>query len=272
MAKVKASVEEFRLPGPTELNEPPDDLLSYCMFIYGEKGIGKTSLAAQFPDAVVGMLEPGRRNLRIRQVNLNKGWEHVKKFTKACCKDRTVKTVVYDTVDRLYDCCFNSVCYNAGVTHPNDANDFGKTWKAIKDEFENLLADVQFAGKGIVLLSHSKWKEIEIRDGEKKELLCPTLSESPWNTVKAITDYAFYYGYHKNKRAMYLRGHADLWCACGSKEHFLSSKTKKPLRTIYLGEDPELAFSSLEKAFHNQVADISELELAAPKAKAKAKA
>ena len=63
---------ESRLPGPDELNLPPENFLDYCSVIYGLKGIGKTSLIASIsPNSVVFMFEPRRRNLKIRMVQLD---------------------------------------------------------------------------------------------------------------------------------------------------------------------------------------------------------
>ena len=269
--KTKPTPTEYRLPGPDEMNEPPDNMLSYAMLIFGEKGIGKTSLCAQFPNSIVGMLEPRRKNLRIRMVDLSPGWELVQKFTKSAIKDPTIETICYDTADRLYEMALNYICECKGVDHPSKMNDYGATWKEIKDAFEGLLATVQNSGKGLVLTSHAKWKEAELRNGEKLQILCPTLSDSPWTIIKAVVDYAFYYGYHGNKRALFLRGHEDLWCACGSEDRFLDPDGK-PVRTILLGETPRLAFETLDRSFGNLVWDVDhettgEAPLASPQKK-----
>ena len=281
MKATKTKTSGYKLPGPNDLNEPPEKLLSYCMLIFGEKGIGKTSLCASFPNSVVGMLEPRRRNLRIRMEDLSPGWERVLEFTYAAVEADDVDTICYDTADRLYDSAMAYVCGAKGVDHPNKMNDYGATWKEVKDTFEGLLGIVQNSGKGLVLTSHAKWKEAELRNGEKLQILCPTLSDAPWTIIKAVADFAFYYGYHGNRRALYLRGHEDLWCACGTKEHFCDPNGK-PVRTIYLGrqgadsweEDPELAFQQLDHSFANMVYDLADVDagkVSVPK-KTKAKA
>lgn len=261
MAKAKTST--FVLPGPDDLNEPPENLLSYCIFLFGEKGIGKTSLCANFPNAIVGMLEPRRKNLRIRMVDLTPGWERVEEFVEAAIKDPTVSTICLDTADRLYDSAMDYICQSKGVAHPSKMNDYGATWREIKDLFENTLGKIQNSGKGLVLTSHAKWKETELRNGEKMQILCPTLSDSPWTIVKAVADYAFYYGYYNNKRALFLRGHEDLWCACGSEDRFLDPNGN-PLKTVLLGENPRLAFETFDRAFGNQVWDVSSEEGSSP--------
>lgn len=261
------------LPGPEELNEPPTDILAYCMAIYGEKGWGKTSLASQFPNAIVAMLETRRRNLKIRQVDIpvkakerdEQVWEVLEGFIKAAIKDKTVETVVIDTIDKAYSACLAYNCWLKGIKDPSDLNDYGATWRAIKDQFAETLNRVLYAGKGLVLVSHAHYKELELRTEEKREILCPTCMPAAFQYMKEVADYAFYLGYHQKKRAMYLRGHEDLWCACGTSEHFCDPEGK-PLSTILMGENPKIAFQTLVDAFSNKVWDVN-----APEDRPKAK-
>ena len=46
-----SSPEKVVIPnGPIE---PPSNFLDYCTVLFGAKGVGKTSLAAQFPGSIV---------------------------------------------------------------------------------------------------------------------------------------------------------------------------------------------------------------------------
>lgn len=252
---MKAKKEKsFKLPGPDELNEPPKSILEYCICLFGEKGIGKTSLAAQFPDAVVGMLEPRRRNLRIRMVSLDQDWAYTKEFIQACIEDDSVKTVVIDTIDRAYAQCLAYMCHQKGIKDPSQMNDYGATWREIKDEFEATMNSVLYAEKGLIFISHAQHKDMEMRTGETRALLVPTCSPAAFNYVKAVCDYAFYFGYHGSQRALYLRGHEDLWTGCGSADHFLDPDGN-PVKTILLGENPVDAFDTFIRSFDNKVWD-----------------
>lgn len=257
--KVRSDSGGIVIPGPDEFNEPPDDFLAYTTIIFGEKGIGKTSLMAQFPNCVVAQMEPRRKNLRIRQV-LIETWEEVLDFTAKVKKDSTVDMVGFDTFDRLYELASAYQCNNQGIKDPNEANDFGATWRAITDNVSELLSDLAKAGKNFVFSSHAKWKEVELRNGKKREILVPTMTDSAWKIVKAICDFAFYYGYYDNQRALYLRGHQQLWSACGSSEHFLDPEGR-PVKTILLGENPEEAYSTLLRSFNNEIEGVEDEDL-----------
>jgi len=259
---MKDDLDTLVLPGPDELSEPPDELTAYCMVIYGEKGVGKTSLASRFPKSIVGMLEPRRRNLRIRMVRLDQSekgkalpWAYTKRFIEACIEDGSVETVVIDTVDRAYVKCLESVCRDKGIKDPGELNDYGKTWREIRDEFESTMNSVLYAEKGLVLISHAHYREAELRSGNTMEILVPTCSPAAFNYLKAAADYAFYMGYHGRKRALYIRGHEDLWCSCGSSEHFLDPNDV-PVNTLILGDSPEEAFETMVRSFNNEVYDV----------------
>lgn len=253
MVKLKR-IQEFTLPGPDEINEPPASILEYCVCLFGEKGVGKTSLAAQFPDAIVGMTEPRRRNLRIRMVALDKDWQYLRQFIRACIEDSSVKTVVIDTIDRAYAQCLAHVCHQKGISDPGQMNDYGATWREIKDEFESTMNSILYADKGLIFISHAQHKDMELRTGETRALIVPTCSPAAFNYVKAVADYAFYFGYHGSNRALYLRGHEDLWTGCGSNEHFMDPDGN-PVKTLLLGETPQEAYDTLIRSFKNQVWD-----------------
>jgi hypothetical protein len=133
-------------------------------------------------------------------------------------------------------------------------NDYGATWRAIKDDFESTFNKILFAEKGLVFISHAHLREAEVRTGEKYEFLCPTCSPAAFKYVKAVADYAFYMGYHNRRRAMYLRGHEDLWCACGTSDFFLDPEGNE-VKTILLGENPDAAFDTLLSSFNNKIWD-----------------
>ena len=63
--KASSGVSAIRIPSVDEVNEPSTTLTDYAICLFGEKGVGKTSLAAQFENSLIIMLEPKRRNLRM---------------------------------------------------------------------------------------------------------------------------------------------------------------------------------------------------------------
>jgi hypothetical protein len=250
---------------PDSLNEPPKEIGQYAILIYGEKGIGKTSLAAQFPGAFILQLEPRRRNLRVfqrlikpcsleeLQEDQHTPWEEIKETIRQALEHPKVKTIVIDTVDRAYDACLIHHCFELGIPDPSALNDYGATWRRIKDDFEASISEVLFhpSEKGLIFISHAQLREVESKtETESYEIICPTCAPAAWKTLKAVCDFAFYYGYQKTRRVMYIRGDEFIWGACGSSEHFLSSDGQ-PLKVIPMGNSPEEAFKMFMAGFNN---------------------
>ena len=267
MAKArKIRRKRARVEIPKEFNEPPTQITDYCLCGFGAKGVGKSSLFAQFPDSLTLMLEPKRRNLRIRQVNIEPAgilelacggisetpWETLKEYVLAILDDKSVKTVVVDTVDRAYEACLIHHCFQQGINHPNDANDYGATWHKIKDDFETTMNKLLYADKGLVFISHCHLREIEGRDGMEQWI--PTCSPACWKYLKAVCDFALYYGYSGNDRAITIRGNDLIWSACGTDSNFLT-KNGELINQFSVGKSHTTAFTNLKSAFENNLAD-----------------
>ena len=268
--------KSVKLTIPTEVNVPPENLNEYAICIFGEKGVGKTSLAAQFEDSLVMMLEPKRRNLSIRQVNiepksikeLNEDspeltpWRYVQEYVSAVLDDDSVNTIVIDTVDRAYESCLNHHCYQKGLNHPSDVNDYGATWAAIKGDFEATMNQLLYADMGLIFLSHAHLREVEAHDGMEQWI--PTCSPASWKYLKAVCDFALYYGYDGTDRAITLRNNSLVWSACGTEKNFLR-KDGTPIGQFSTGNSHSEAYENLTKAFRNELEDEEILEPAVKK-------
>lgn len=262
--KVKAKSDLYL---PSKANEPPTNFGDFVTVLYGEKGIGKTSLAAQFPDSLTFMFEPGRRQLRIKQVpQANEpplNWERFVGYVDLLCEQGpgTGKhgsgfySVNIDTIDRCYDCAVDWVCEQQGIGHPGEIKDYGKTWDLIKREFESQLNRLHFSGYGLIFTSHSRIQEIESHSGgESYNLVTPSCKNQAWNYLKAVADFAFYYGYGSNRqRIITLRGSELVWSACGTAEHF-NAKDGRCIAELLVPDDPKQAYEVFMDAFENSVA------------------
>jgi hypothetical protein len=256
---------------PSQENVPPSDISESIVFLYGRKGIGKTSLASQFKNSLTFMFERGRRNLPIRMVpqkdDPKLDWQLFLDYVELAIKSDTVDTLVVDTVDRAYEQCMIYVCKRAGCKHPNDKNDYGKTWQEIKFEFDATLGLIQDSGKGLVLISHETAKPLTKTsrrlEREDAESICqydrmePTCSKQAFETVQEICDYVLYYGYSDEFRTITVRSPNDTcWTSCGISDTFLDPDGN-PVQTFKVGNDPREAYKSLISAHSNELYDIS---------------
>jgi hypothetical protein len=273
----KSGVSKFVLP--TKMNTPPQRLLDSIIVLYGRKGIGKSSLFGQDPKTLTCMFERGRRNLEIFMVpqegEPELDWETFKSVVEAYLESDDFDTLVVDTMDRAYECCMEYVCKKAGCTHPNDKNDFGKTWQAVKLEFQSVFAVIQDSGKGLVLLSHETPKPLNkqgkgmVRDSVAQEVqlerLEPSCSKQAFEVVQEICDYVLYYGYREEYRCITVRSPSDIvWTSCGMGDRF-TDPDGTPINTFKVGNSPKEAYQSLIDAHSNKLRDFDWAEPKEPK-------
>ena len=233
--------------------EPLVDIGDYTLWLFGEAGVGKTSLAAQFPDAHLFMWEPGAKSLltRWRQV---KEWPEWVGYLDLLENDESVRTIVVDVLEMAYKMCFDYMCKHVmHIDHPNDENDRGKSWSRISDEFmKQMRRAMGMPGKGCVFISHAASREIKRFDGEKYDRICPNLSNSPLNMMEGAVDIMAYMYSDRNGRRLQVRPDDLVMAKCRPTDAF-KWEDGSPMPSFYLGRDAEEAYQNLTAAFANQL-------------------
>lgn len=277
-----ATKQGVYLAGPDEFNVPPDNIHEYMMLLYGAKGIGKSTLAASFPDAYTFMTETMRRNLRIRMSPL-KTWtadqimegapdtfEQVKELTAQALEDKTIKTLIFDSIDLFYDMVVHSQAAKWGVSNPSMlGKESSGCWIQVRNEFKAYMDLLAESHLGVVLLSHAKEREVETITGDAIPLVGPSCAPACFLYIKQACDIALYYGWHNDKRTMVVRDPSNqVWCANGTENKFMQPNGK-PLRRFNVDGGPSEGFDILVSAFNNEMydADYTPPAQGAPKKK-----
>lgn len=171
---------------PDSKKIPAQSLSDYHVLIFGEAGTGKTSLAAEFPNALFAETETGTKALSVFSVNIAEkakmegklNWvvfrELVDEFIEG---QHDFETFVIDTEDVLYEWCLEFITHKLGG-HPGELNDFGASWNELKKEFKEPHEQIKNSGFGLVSISHARYKEIEDINGKKRDKLMPTVGGS----------------------------------------------------------------------------------------------
>lgn len=125
--------------------------------IYGGHGIGKSTLASQFPDPIFISTEDGLDSLDVtsfpKAAHINEVVESIKTLIK---EDHAFKTVVIDSVDWLVE---PLIVGNVEASH--DAKDlaYGKGQMLVAEEFREILQGLDVLrlkrGMNVVLIAHS---------------------------------------------------------------------------------------------------------------------
>jgi hypothetical protein len=240
---------------PTELSVPSANLRDYVLLIYGEKKIGKTSLCARFPNTLFLMFEPGTKALRILGMAVP-SWETFIKIIDLLHSDagQRYDTVVVDTVDIAYELCQSYVCTKAGVDHPHDANDFGKTWQAITQEFTKQMGRLLNLGKGVIVLSHGEEVNIPTRTQGTYCKIMPTMATKAAKYFAGIADVIAYYGYYDTVRYLVIAGSDYIQAGSRVEENFRTVDGRR-ISAIPMGTSADEAYENILLAFDNKQVD-----------------
>ena len=162
----------------------------YAMF-YGLPGVGKTSLAAQFPKILIIGFEMGTNALNNVYVQPAKTWNDWKTIVSQLIKKAEVRekfdSVAIDTVDSAWDLCVKYICTQAGVEKLGDIP-WGQGYDMAKKEFSTTFRDLTYAGYGLIFISHSTEKTLKDEKGEEYQQIAPALPQRPYDIVNKMVD------------------------------------------------------------------------------------
>jgi len=136
------------------------------ILIYGPEGIGKSTLAAQFPKPVFIDCERGTGWMNIDRMPC-KSWQDIMdavKYVKTQKHD--YKTVVIDSADWAERDCVQHVCSQAGKSSLSEF-DHGKGYVKLSDEIEKFLNSLNAlidSGMHVVFIAHSSIKNLDLPD------------------------------------------------------------------------------------------------------------
>jgi hypothetical protein len=228
---------------PTRKTEIETDLSKYTIFIYGREKIGKTSLAAQFPDALFLMFEPGSKSLEIFRMEIN-SWVEFVETCKLLKESTQYKTIVIDTVDLAFKYCSDYMCKKLVITHPSD-EEWGKAWGLIRDEFTQWMSYLGKLNRGVIFISHAAERDIKRLKGDGY-LISPTLAKQGRTVIEPMVDIWGYYGYEGKDRFLQLRGNEEINAGCRLTQNFIG------IEKISMGNTVEQAYKNFMAAFNTK--------------------
>lgn len=270
-----------------ELPDAPPDIKHFSLYpqtLFGEKGVGKSSLAAKI--AAEGckitagksgkylhmMWEFGRQSLRspfvpnIRKKEPPLDWPRGKAYFAKVLEDDSITHVIIDSLDECANYCEKFHAAKRGVDTLNGINDHGRAWGECKADFRNEIQGLLFSNKVIILTSHVRKRPMVMRSLSREELkenpppdmVQPTAPGWAWEEAKILTEFAWFYGYLGTERALYVRGSEALWASTPFEEHFLQPHASEyypdePLDILPMGRSPTEAYNNLCLAWDNKL-------------------
>ena len=260
--KVRRSKASSSLPensGGIEETTPIVDVHQMSIWLHGVPKIGKTSWAAQFPNAVFGMTERGDKYQKIRRFTdhphlIGATWEeHISWGERAEAADADeCQTIVIDVLENAYDCCFEYMRSEMGLGPYEDPS--AGQWNLCRQPFIqwcNLLANLE--GKGCIFISHTSDKEVAVPTGGKTSQLHPALSGKPLNAVEGIVDLIAYMGYYQETRILQIVGDGSVMAGTRALDNnFRDADTGEPVTYVPMGKSASEGYENFIRAFNNE--------------------
>lgn len=134
--------------------------------LYGVEGVGKTTFAAAWPNAVFIDVEDGSGHYDVARLPKPMEWLGLLAEIKAAAAMDDVGTLVIDTIDAAELLCINHVLTVKKWKGIEDAG-YGKGYTYLAEEFSKLLTELDgviAAGKNVLLVAHAQIKKFEQPD------------------------------------------------------------------------------------------------------------
>lgn len=143
--------------------------------IIGLPGIGKSTLASGFEDALVLCISKKEIGSLIVPFLVINSWEKVLEVTDELINNRQkysqYKFIVIDFIDAVWTLCVAAVCEKLKVPHQSDAA-YGKGTDTIDGYFKKWITTLVTSDYGIVFVSHVIQKDVIVQGGTITKTIC----------------------------------------------------------------------------------------------------
>lgn len=218
--------------------------------LYGSEKVGKTTIASKFKNVLIAAFEMGTNALDNVYVQPIKTWSDWKQMIRQLTREKTLQdkfdTIALDVVDIAYDLCSKYICNENGVEKINEIP-YGQGYALVDKEFETSLRDLQFAGYGLLFISHETDRTLIDDKGEEYTKIVPSMSKRCGKIVNGMVDIIGYLrnvttrnedGTTTNKRYIYLQG----------DDRFLAGSRFQPIPTRI-----EMSYENLIEAIYDAI-------------------
>lgn len=214
-----------------EPNKISRDLKGKYVLIYSKPKVGKTSLAAQFPKALLCAFEIGYHALPgVKPIDIG-SWSDFKKVVQQLKLPKAREmydTIIIDTVSIATDLCEKYVLAQNDVSALGDIP-WGGGWSQYKKEFDTPFRELTQLGYGIVFICHSKEVNTGMKDDDDEDIkgVTPDINKVGLNTVNRLVDIIGYISQEfqpdgTSKRYFYTRQTPTVFA--GSRYKYLAEK------------------------------------------------
>lgn len=153
--------------------------------LYGDPKIGKSTFCSRIEDAIFCDLEDGLRYLETASVRC-KSIDDVNDMLDLLAADATYKTLIIDTIDRLWSMCAESVKTSRKIDALSELA-YGKGMDLSLSLFESIINKISRLGKGYIFISHVQTDDVETVYGNMHKFM-PSLYYKAQSVVMPLVD------------------------------------------------------------------------------------
>jgi len=211
------------------------------VLIYGDNGIGKSTLAASFPKPLVINLEDGVGGIDVdateRRTELA---EVIGDVSWLIQNENPYRTIVIDTADWLEKLIFSEVAKKAGKTTVEEIG-YGKGYELVEHNWRRLLNGLTMlwaSGRHIIFVCHSKVAKYKNPDGDSYDYHAPAMHDKGSEIVQQWCDEVLFCHYrtltrtveegYGNKRAIAVGGTERFICCQEAATHVAKNRLGMP--------------------------------------------
>lgn len=134
--------------------------------LYGSEGIGKSTLAAQFPDPLFIDTEGGTSHLDVRRISFDGSFGDLIETIEAVAAQDVCRSLVLDTMDWAEQICVADLLKKYRQTSIESFG-YGKGYTYLAEEVQQILRamdKVIASGKNAVIVAHARMRKQELPD------------------------------------------------------------------------------------------------------------
>ena len=134
--------------------------------LYGPEGIGKSTLASQYPDPVFIDVEGSTKELDVARYPTPQTWNDIITYVNDFMESVPGKTLIIDTADWAEQLAINAVCTDLGVKGIESVG-YGKGYVYLAEKFSELLKRCDTLieqGINVVFTAHAMMRKFEQPD------------------------------------------------------------------------------------------------------------